>query len=144
MKEQHLEFTTINIGNNGQEITETNYWQTSFARDGLFFLSWNAGAARLLIPKSVEDCISEMNGASYVVVSSGTWKGSDAVEILFEDDSDMPFSIHIKQEFVDRIIPPSSNGNSFVFTVWTESGKKKTFEGKYRVVQELPCLQPWS
>jgi hypothetical protein len=40
----------ILIENNGQLIVGTNYWQTPHAKRGLVYLSYNAAAARLLIP----------------------------------------------------------------------------------------------
>ncbi len=38
----------IEIGNKGTEIVKTNYWQLEPAKKGFCYLSWNAGAARLL------------------------------------------------------------------------------------------------
>ena len=84
-----------------------------------------------------------MLGTSFVIISSGLWKGHKALEIFFEDNSENPFSIHIMEAFTDRILPPSSHGNSFTFSVWTEAGKQLTYEGKYRVVNFLPCLEAW-
>jgi hypothetical protein len=41
----------ITITNNGPEIEKTNYFDTNCAKEGKLYLSWNAGAARLLIPE---------------------------------------------------------------------------------------------
>lgn len=43
--------------NNGAELEDTNYFLTEHAAHGVIFVSWNAGAARILIPKSQEDVI---------------------------------------------------------------------------------------
>ena len=40
----------ITITNQGQRITSTNYWDSDNARAGYLYLSWNAGAARLMVP----------------------------------------------------------------------------------------------
>ena len=42
----------IMIGNDGPLIARTNYFETELAKNGYFYLSWNAGAARLLVPES--------------------------------------------------------------------------------------------
>ena len=40
----------LNIVNNGQYITETNYFELASAETGYVYVSWNAGACRLLVP----------------------------------------------------------------------------------------------
>ena len=42
----------ITIENRGQAILTTDYWYTPHAHAGYLYLSWNAGAGRLLIPDS--------------------------------------------------------------------------------------------
>src|SRR5574337_2166358 len=77
--------------NRGQEIRETNYWDSIPARAGYFYLSWNAGAGRLLVPDFHRDLLAEMNSAKYVIVSRGPWPeqgGREGLEVLFEDGSD--------------------------------------------------------
>ncbi len=79
------------IGNNGQSISSTNYWDSEPAKSGFCFLSWNANAARLLVPDTFESAISEMRSAKYVIVSRGPWPEQsrrEALELLFEDESD--------------------------------------------------------
>ncbi|WP_179944763.1 hypothetical protein [Pantoea septica] len=44
----------IIIGNEGQSIKQTNYWYTEHAATGLDFMSWKAGAARLLVPEAAK------------------------------------------------------------------------------------------
>jgi hypothetical protein len=133
----------ITICNDGQDLINTNYWFSEFAQRGMFFLSWNAGAARLLIPSVMEKTIPEMMTSEYVVISRGVWKGRVGYEIMFEDHSEAPFSIQIMNEFTDRTLPDSAAGNAFKFTLWTQDGKKHTLNGKYRVVKEIPYLQPF-
>ncbi|HAF2404047.1 TPA: hypothetical protein H2W70_004108 [Salmonella enterica] len=134
----------ITIENSGQAITKTNYWQTEYAEKGFVFLSWNAGAARLLVPDSIKSILREMKTAHYVIISRGQYEGRDAFELLFEDNSDNPFCLHIMAEQTDRMLPESDQGSGFVVTIWTRGGQKHRFEGKYREVAILPCLESWS
>jgi hypothetical protein len=134
----------ITISNDGQRILKTNYWDTEHAAAGFFYLSWNAGAGRLLIPDSQKSVISEFKKTVYVIVSRGKLNGRDALELLFEDHSDEPYCIHIVSEQCDRLIPDHEQGGGFVIAVWTQSGLKCRYPGKYRVVDSLPCLDEWS
>jgi hypothetical protein len=40
----------LSICNSGQDISDTNFWDSEIASRGFTFLSWNAGAARLMVP----------------------------------------------------------------------------------------------
>ena len=136
----------ITIGNQGQRITSTNYWDSDHARAGYLYLSWNAGAARLLLPDSQKPMIREMKTGRFVIISRGPWAdqgGREALELLFEDGSDTPFSMHLVAEQCDRLIPDTEQGGGFVVTVWSRGGEKLRLPGKYRRVDSLPCLQPW-
>lgn len=63
----------LKIENRGQVIASTDYWNSEHAVAGYCYLSWNAGAARLLVPALREQWLKEMSGAKYVVVSRGPW-----------------------------------------------------------------------
>lgn len=137
----------LTITNKGQAIESTNYWDSEHACAGYCFLSWNAGAARLLVPDTRHAFLPEMRTAEYVIVSRGPWPraGKDeALELLFEDGSDSPFSIHLGAEQTDRLLPDTDQGGGFVIVVWTRSGEQMRLPGKYRRVASLPCLDPWS
>ncbi len=129
--------------NQGQKLESTNYWDSELAKRGFVFLSWSAGAARLLVPDSQKAAIRDMRAAKYVIVTRGKWQGRDALELLFEDRSDSPYAIHLVTEHTDRLIPEQEQGGGFVVTVWTRGGQKARLPGKYRVVENLPCLQEW-
>lgn len=78
----------LTIRNQGQAIAETNYWDSEHAQAGALYLSWNAGAARLLVPDSEKSLIRELKGAREVIVSRGPWTqygGRDALELLWEE-----------------------------------------------------------
>ncbi|END9375625.1 hypothetical protein ABMH76_004694, partial [Escherichia coli] len=73
------------IENEGQAVARTDYWQSVQAQAGYVYLSWNAGAARLLVPDAAKHLLREMRGAEYVIISKGTLHGRDALELVFED-----------------------------------------------------------
>lgn len=136
----------LEIANAGQRITKTNYWDSDHAKTGLFYLTWNAGAARLLVPDAQKPAIREMRTAREVIISRGPWTdqgGRDALELLFEDGTDNPFCLHLVAEQSDRMIPEGEQGGGFSVTAWTRGGEKLRLPGKYRVVPELPWLREW-
>lgn len=130
--------------NQGQRLLKTNYWASEHAQAGYFFLSWNAGAARLLIPDAQKSALKDMKTAKEVIISRGKWQGRDALELLFEDGTDSPYAIHLVSEQTDRLIPEEQQGGGFVVTLWTCGGLKARLTGKYRVVDTLPDLRPWT
>lgn len=134
----------ITMINDGQRIIKTNYWQTEHAKQGFVYLSWNAGAGRLLIPENQTQIISEIKTGKYVIVSCGKWDGRDAIELLFEDGTDTPYSINIVSGQTDRLLPETDQGGGFVISVWTENGKQLELPGKYREVESIPYLKAWS
>ena len=133
----------IEIVNNGPEIVSTNYWDHEYCQKGYFYLTWNAGAGRLLIPEVQFPLISEMKTGNDVIISRGSLNGKDSYEILFEDYTEQPFSIHIGTDQSDRTLPSADTKKSFIFSVWTKDGFVKSFLAKYRMVKDLPCLEPW-
>ena len=137
----------IKIASNGQAIVDTNYWDSESAKAGSVYLSWNAGAARLLVPPAADKLWrADMESAKNVIISRGHWPAqgrTDALEILFDDNSDNPFAVHIGQTQTDRLLPAKEHGRDIVFSVWTQGGKLFERPGKYRVVSEIPCLKAW-
>lgn len=93
------------IENEGQAVARTDYWQSVQAQARYVYLSWNAGAARLLVPDAAKHLLREMRGAEYVIISKGTLHGRDALELIFEDGSDAPFVIHMLSEHVRSPAP---------------------------------------
>lgn len=137
------------IENNGQDIIRTNFWQTEQARQGAFYLSINAGAFRLLIPYKHNQIIAEFEAAKEVVISRGPWTAAeqrDAIEILFDDGTDDPYSIHLGAAQVDRWPSPEDAGRVLQFSVWTlKDGKPYCAyraECYYHSAPHLPWLQP--
>jgi len=136
----------IEITNDGPLIASTNFWDGKYASAGYVFLSWNAGVGRLLIPDSALSMIPETRGAREVIVSVGPWSAcgdGQGIEILFEDDSDSPFVIHICSQQTDRLLPDTDQGGGFEIHVWTRMGRELAIPGRFRRVDSLPCLRPW-
>lgn len=136
----------LTIENDGAEIVATNFFQSDLARRGGYYLSTNAGAFRLLVPKILESAIPEFRTAKHVIVSRGPWpekRQENAIEILFDDRTDEPFSIHLGGAAqVDRYPPRSDAGQWFAFTAWTE-GPKCAYRTRcyFRFVPRIPCLE---
>lgn len=137
----------LTIQNNGPEIVSTNYWQTEHAACGYVYLSINAGAFRILIPPSQEGAIAEMLTAREAIISRGPWAdqgGREAMEILFEDFTDTPYSLCILAEQCDRLPADSDrNRTNLRLSIWTVAGKAGEMPAKYRKVKRLPWLKPW-
>lgn len=140
-------FFVMQINNVGQYLESTNYWESAHAQLGYVYLSWNAGAARLLVPDAVKHSIDEMRTASSVIVSSGPWTeqgGNEGFEILFEDHSNSPYCIHLMAGQTDLLPHENRPTKSFPFSVWTSEGKQLELPAKYRAVKAIPCLAPWT
>ena len=135
----------LQIENSGQDIASTNYWTSEHARAGLLFLSINAGAFRLMVPASQESQIPEMRTATEAVVSRGPWPDRglhDAFEVLFEDGTDSPYSLHMSPEQLDRLPTSGARKSEHVFSIWTSAGKQFECPCWYRIVERLPWLKP--
>lgn len=142
------------ITNDGPLITCTTYWQTTKARAGLFYLSTNAGAFRLLVPQAHLGAVRDMRTARDVVVRRGpmTLEGRalpDALEMLFDDGTDEPFSLHLSPGQVDRMPLDTDSAQEWTCTVWTHLVGERcrqvlTRLAHYRRVRRLPDLRPWA
>lgn len=144
---------TLIITNDGPLVTRTNFWSTEMARAGKFYLSTNAGAFRLLVPQQHLGVVRDMRTAREVVVSRGpmTLQGvtlSDALELLFDDHTNDPFSLHLSPGQVDRMPLDTDSAEEWTCTVWThlvdERGRQAlTKPAYYRRVRRLPDLRSW-
>lgn len=137
----------LTINNDGPQIVSTNYFDISLARRGAFYVSINAGAFRLLVPPTYEQAIADFQTAREVIVSRGTWQGKEALELLFDDHTDNPYSIHVGPGQYDRLPLASDAGKAWQFSAWVKHGQQlqRAYESPcyYRVVRSLPYLKPW-
>jgi len=138
----------IMIGNDGQRIRCTNYWDTPAARAGLLWMTCNAGAVRLLLPPALEHAIPDLTkGVKHVIVSYGNLKGAGlGVEWLAEDGSDAPYALHVKTNQIDRVSHVARGMLHRIQTsIWVGRNGEPTcvaeFPGYLRSVANLPCLQ---
>ncbi len=136
----------ITVGNRGQLISQTNFWSTQFAREGFCYLTWNAGAARLLVPWPHTKDVPEMIAAQFAVISFGVWSeqnNQETFEILFEDGSDEPYVFFLAAGQSDRRLPANEAGTNLVLSIWTETGLVGQMPTHYRTgaipnLQEVP------
>lgn len=137
----------LEIINKGPLIASTNFWDSPMARQGIFYLSWNAGAGRLMVPDSMIAILEEIQPAKHVIVSHGPWpeaSGQPGLEILFEDESESPFCIHLSvRQQTDRVPKDQGAATPFDVVAWTRSGPVATWSARYREVKTIPWLKPW-
>lgn len=150
----------IMVSNDGPRITSTNFWQTAVNSKGFFYLSSNAGAYRLLVPKSREASIPDMLAGKEVIITKGhdSHFQREMVEILFDDHTATPFSLYLSVEQTDN---RAADVDGFSFVGSTENRiTPKPFDFLvYRLAQDgscecvatirgywrrakLPCLKP--
>ena len=138
------------FGNKGQELLSTNCWESEPTHKGYCYLSLNAGAVRFLVPPVFEKNIKEMvNGVDFVIMTAGKMEthigNQDAYEILFEDNSDSPYVIHIMASQSDRKFAQEDfNKKDFPFVIYTAAGKQNELRGHLRRAKKLPCLKAWN
>jgi hypothetical protein len=153
--------SNILFRNKEQLLLETNYFESALAEQGMLFATFNAGAARLLVPTLHEAELPEMVGAEYVILSCGTWPRPPvrqpngtlrllppqrgALEVLFEDGSQSPYSIHLSPAQQDRQLPKHDRGRTDLeLLVYTEGPTLRLrYQARYRMVASLPCLRGW-
>lgn len=145
----------LTVENHGPLIVRTNYWETEWADRGYVLLSPNAGAFRLLLPRGHEQAINDMHTAKGCAVSFGPWSiAGDEVgsmfEVLFDDESTDPFSIHISP---DQVIPRPAAADvagEWTLSVWTAPRRQRDRPRmalqrpcRYRLSRQIPDMRPW-
>ena len=134
------------LQNDGEKLKSTNFWESQEASWGLFFLSWQDGTGRLLIPDTRLAVLRDMRAARTVTVSRGRvpdgWEIRDALDLLFEDDTPASYVIRLGIEQTDRMPAEQRQNEGIVITAWTRCGYQGRWPGRYRVVEQLPDLMP--
>lgn len=106
------------IQNDGQRVVATDYWRSAHAATGYAYLSGNAGALRLLVPRLMEPRIKpDMLPARRIVIEA---VGPGQLSIVFDDDTEAPFVLTMSTVQTDRALSP---GAGIPFVVYTESGE---------------------
>lgn len=136
----------IVIHNDGQLITDTNYWMTEQAQGGKVYCSLNAGAVRLLLPRMRFPEVADMEMAKECVISLGPWPehyGRDAVEILFDDLSQNPYALFLVAESFDFLPAEPPPGREWILSVWVEyDGRPYNAFERVCHWRRVPCI-PW-
>lgn len=119
-EKQQLNVSAMLIENDGQNIIFSTYWHNELAENGLFYLSSNAGAVRLLIPGSQELYIPEMKTGKYVEINIGLdSKGRERCEIVFIDGTPAPFFLSLEMHQMDKMPISKEFGKQFPFIIVT-------------------------
>lgn len=114
----------ITIVNDGKTIRETNFWDSCRAKNGLMYLSGNAGAWRLLVPDVCQIHLSEMATGKYAEMELSALAGVPAVTIWFEDGTCTPFRTMLDLRSVDRKITPVKGRSPLL--IYTRKGLQQT------------------
>lgn len=140
----------IVVENHGPLIITSNYWGSDLEAAGKFFVSVNAGAIRVLVPRTARAMIEESRSSKHVILSRGPWpeqRFAEAVEILFEDGTTSPFALHLALESFDNLPGEPPAGREWVLTLWdwkkTKPHKALERVCHWRRVARIPWLRPW-
>lgn len=136
----------IKVFNQDELVTGSDYWDGPLAAVGGFYLSPNAGAYRLLVPKSKECYIADMMTGKHVVITLGhdATIGRDMLEILFQDDTNSPFSLTLDARHCGRAISMAKAcSKARKFLVYSEGPKLVLNTIAYYREAPLPCFLPW-
>jgi hypothetical protein len=140
----------IFIKNEDHKIIETNYWETTPSKKGLYYMSLNAGYYRLLVPKNNDNFEKEISTAKYAVISRGAASQlnpprPDAFEIVFEDGTDSPYAIIMTPDYWDRYPGDEDEGWNGKMAIYCNYSKEPVLEFDkvyYRKAASLPCFDP--
>jgi hypothetical protein len=137
-------FNTMMVRNNGPYLLDSNYWESEMCRSEFVYFSSNAGAVRILLPNT-KDLNAILTGKE-VILSRGPWPQMglvDAMEVMFEDNSESPFVFHTCIAQWDRLPAHNDIGRQFKCLIYTE-GPKLQMELPlwYRIVPSLPYMKP--
>lgn len=138
----------IVVENDGPRIVSSTYWGSSWERSGYLYVTLNDGTVRMLMPRGSEAIVKDLaRGCRYAILSRGPWPDRDvpeAVEILFEDGSDTPFSFHLTPESFDVLPKEPPAGREWRLSVWTHGPRcAGEWPCRWRRVPRLPWLKPW-
>lgn len=97
----------LTIGNDGQYLTSTNFWEHELNAAGKYYFSINAGALRILIPDGLEHLVNEMRTAQSVELELE--RERDIINIWFVDGTETPFCLSAS---LNSIFPTWGDGDA--------------------------------
>jgi hypothetical protein len=124
---------------------KTTYYRTEMCAKGFYYLVHNNGKYFLFLPKYDEKVIQEMKTGKHVVITRGSHEGvKDCFEIVFDDGSENPFAILLRDEQFSRINPliEGWHGPLYVFFGELERCIILFNYVYYRITDNLPCFEP--
>jgi len=119
------EMNLISVETSKGEVVKTNFFQSSYNQHGLFYLSYCDKCFQLFIPSKYLSEIKEFNTGKYVVITTGFHNeiGREMVELLFEDYSSTPYSLHLSLTQLTYRLGSDFNGLKFKLNGYCETGK---------------------
>ncbi|MUJ20480.1 hypothetical protein [Aliivibrio fischeri] len=158
-KEQQFPYNIINEDGDKSQIKTTDFF--AYEENQCFVASYQEDTLRLLIPNSQIAVVSELIDSGklqfdYVVIRSGLFinteelsltgnkpvKDVDCIELVFEDHSSAPFSIHIEKQACENDLSDRPRG-SLKFSAYTKYGKLFDSAALFENVMTLPNLTSW-
>lgn len=140
----------VTVENHGPLVVASSYWGSDVERAGKLWCTCNAGAIRILVPRSHRAMIQEWRSADYAILSRGPWPEagrSDGVEILWEDHTDSPFALHLGPESFDLLPAEPPPDRQWIISVWDDKKGRphKALERPchWRRVPRIPWMKPW-
>ena len=152
----------LQVENHEALLKASNYWDSEWNEKGLFYVSPNAGALRILCPRGSGQLIAEMRTGRHVVVTVGKCTrvsmpgmviGREMAEFMFDDGSDTPYALNFSHpDQFERALPQAEDGRELVVSAW--EGRRKLESGLraahqvlnkpgYLRFTEVPNMRPW-
>ena len=106
------------IENDGEILTQTDFWQSQESVEGKMFLTWSSNVARLLVPEVIKERLfTEISLCESVEIE----EESDKVCLYFYDNQPSPFKIMIAKDMTDAI---DLTAGEVKVAVYIEAGMK--------------------
>lgn len=127
-------------------VVETNYFESTYNMNDLFYMSYNEKCFQLFIPSLLKEKIKEMKTGKYAVLTLGLnpYFNAEMIELMFEDFTDTPFSIHLSMNQISFKIDKNFNKFKFKLIGYTEIGNAIQMDVYVRsdISYQLPYLAP--
>lgn len=140
------------IEDDGEDIKGTDFWQSKLEKQGELVFSIKGSTIRVLIPRSEFNVIDMAKRSKEIIISRGPLLDGETeygYEILFHtgDIVKDSFLSYFENSFLD-LLPDRLVGKDLKCDFWVQSdgvlGKTVSKPARYRIVEKLPYLKPWS